>query len=183
MTTIGSLKDAIDYWRSKKGGKVKANEKLINEMKYYMYGTPDEPGVLVSDVLVGIKKKIKEAKKNKTYHIKSAPGSYRGSWCLTLGSFAFNIEYDYDFSDEPDRKKHKIEFHFWGYDTWDFEKKKVKWYNLPGHLHNLVEETIPSLIAGDGKPFDITYDFYWTLESNETCMIEKFGKIRIDKNI
>ena len=171
MTTIGGLGDAINYWRSKKGGTVKANNKLIQEMKSFMYGTPEHPGVLLGDVLNGVKKKIKQAKKDKTYHIKSAPGSYRGCWCPTLGSFAFNIQYDYDFSDEPERKHHKINFHFWGYDTWDFEPKKVQWYDIPGHLNNLIEEKIPNMVAGDGKPFDISYDFYWTLDSNETCLI------------
>ena len=170
MPEIGGLIDAINYWRSKKGGTVRANNDLINEMKSHMYGTPSDPGVLI-EVLKGVKDKIKQAKKNKTYHIKSAPGSYRGCWCPTLGSFSFNIEYDYDFSDEPERKDHTINFHFWGYDTWDFEPKKVEWYDLPGHLSNLVEEKIPSLIAGDGKPFDITYDFYWELSSKDGCSI------------
>ena len=111
MTEIGGLNDAINYWRSKKGGTVKANSNLISEMKSYMLGTPQDPGVLI-DVLNGVKNKIKQAKKDKSYHIKSAPGSYRGCWCPTLGSFAFNIEYDYDFSDEPERKDHSIDFHF-----------------------------------------------------------------------
>ena len=170
MTTIGGLNDAIKYWRSKKGGTVRANNQLIEEIKYSMLGDQEHPGVL-NGVLRGVMKKIKQAKKDKTYHVKSAPGSYRGCWCLTLGSFAFNIEYDYDFSSEPERKKHKINFHFWGKDTWDFETQKAKWYDVPTHLHNIFEEKIPSLVAGEGKPFDITYDFYWDLESKDGCII------------
>ena len=88
-------------------------------------GDHENPGVLQA-VLRGVMKKIKQAKKDKTYHVKNAPNSYRGSWCLTLGSFAFNIEYDYDFSSEPERKKHKINFHLWGSDLWDFERQKAK---------------------------------------------------------
>ena len=170
MTTIGGLNDAIAYWRSKKGGTVKANNTLIAEIKAALMGARECPGVLF-EVLNGIKKKIKQAKQDKTYHIKSDPNSYRGSWCLTLGSFAINIEYDYDFSDEPERKDHKINFHFWGRDTWDFEPKKKKWYDVPGHIENLIEEKIPNMIAGDGKPFDITYDFYWTLDTRDSCLI------------
>ena len=170
MTEINGLTDAINYWRSKKGGTVKAGGKLIEEMKNNMIGTPHEPGPL-REVLNGVKKKIKQAKNDKTYHVKSSPGSYRGGWCPTLGCFAFNIEYDYDFSNEPERKNHQIKFHFWGSDTWDFEPKKVKKYDIFGHINNLIEEKIPSMIAGDGKPFDITYDFYWTLESRDFCLI------------
>ena len=170
MTTIGGLKEAIAYWRSKKGGTVKASNKLIEEMKAAMLGDRENPGVLV-EVLNGINKKIKQAKKDKTYHIKNEPGSYRGSWCLTLGSFQIFIAYDYDFSVEPERKDHKINFHFWGKDTWDFEPKKKQWYDVLGHIDNLIEEKIPSMVAGDGKPFVITYDFYWTLDSRDHCII------------
>ena len=133
-------------------------------------GDHENPGVLQA-VLRGVMKKIKQAKKDKTYHVKNAPNSYRGSWCLTLGSFAFNIEYDYDFSSEPERKKHKINFHLWGSDLWDFERQKAKQYDVPTHLYNLFEEYIPSLVAGDGKPFTVTYDFYCELESQDTCLI------------
>ena len=156
MTEIGGLRDAINYWRTKKGGTVKANNKLIEEIKKSMTKS------LNKDIIPGVINKIKQSKKDKTYHVKNAPGSRRGYWCLTLGSFSINIEYDYDFKSEPGRKKHEIKFHFYGYDTWDFECKKVAWYNIPGHLNNLVEEIIPNKIAGDGTPFNVTYDFYWS---------------------
>ena len=170
MTTIGNIFNAIDYWRSKKGGTVKANDQLINEIKVYMWGEHECPGVM-QKVLNGVMKKIKQAKNDGTYHVCNEPGSYRGCWCPTLGSFAFNIEYDYDFSCEPERKKHRINFHLWGRDTWDFETTKCEWYDIPIHLRNIFEEQIPSLIAGDGEPFDITYNFYWELESKDGCII------------
>ena len=170
MTTISNLSEATKYWRSKKGGTVKASAQLINEIKASMIGDQENPGEM-QEVLRGVMKKIKQAKKDKTYHVRNEPGSYRGCWCLTLGSFAINIEYDYDFSSEPERKKHKIDFHLWGKDTWDFETKKCQWYDIPTHLRNIFEEIIPSFVAGDGKPFDITYDFHWELESQDSCII------------
>ena len=88
-----------------------------------------------------------------------------------MGSFSINIEYDYDFSWDPERTAHYINFHFYGYDTWEFDCKKVAWYNIPGHFHNLFEEIIPEMIAGDGTPFDITYDFYWEIICKDTCLI------------
>ena len=33
------------------------------------------------------------------------------------------------------------------------------------------EELIPGYVAGEGKPFDVTYDFYHTLHVQEGCII------------
>ena len=154
MEEIGGLSDAIAHWKSKKGGTVLADDILIEEIKSSL----SEVFEKLENIVVG---KIENAKENETYHIESAPGSRRAGWCLTLGWFSVNIEYDYDF--EPNQKTHYIKFHFWGYDTWDFEFKKCEWYDVPTHLHNIFEEFFPSLYAGDGKPFDIEYDFYVTL--------------------
>ena len=73
-----------------------------------------------------VKDKIKDARRNGTYHIKNEPGSRRASWCPTLGCYSVNIKYNYYFADNPERKNRDINSHFWGYDTWDFEYKKVK---------------------------------------------------------
>ena len=151
MVLINNLFDAIKYWRSKKGGKVYAGDELINSIKRPFYK------ILAEDIIPGIREKIKNARRNKTYHIRNAPGSRRACWCSTLGSFSVNIEYDYYF--ESNWTKHSINFHFFGYDRWDFEKMEANWYEIDKHLHNLYEEFCQSLAAGDGKPYDIYYDF------------------------
>ena len=162
MQTIGGLSDAVKYWRSNNGGTVAANEKLIKEIKGSLSKVFNELEKIV-------KKKIADAEKNKTYHIQSEPGSRRAGWCLTLGSFSVDIEYDYKFA--PKQTNHNITYHFSGYDTWDFELKKSQWYDIPTHLRNLFEEIIPNMIAGKGTPFDVTYDFYETktITTNKTA--------------
>ncbi len=164
MKEIGGLSDALKHWRSKKGGTVRANATLIKEIKG---GLSDA----FKDLQNIIKNKMKDAAKNGTNHINSAPGSRRAGWCLTLGSFSANLEYDYSFDPNDKNKGYDIPIHFWGYDTWDFEFKKSQWYDLPTHLHNFFEELIPGYVAGEGKPFDVTYDFYHTLHVQEGCII------------
>ena len=44
---------------------------------------------------------------------------------------------------------------------------EAKWYEIKKHLHNLYEEICASQFAGEGKPFDIYYDFYWTIDFKE----------------
>ena len=164
MTEIGGLLDAMKYWKTKKGGTVKANAKLINEIKSGLSNA-------FQDLQNIIKNKIKDAAKDGTNHIKSEPGSRRAGWCPTLGSFSANLEYDYSFDPNDKNNGFDIPIHFWGYDTWDFEFKKAQWYDIPTHLHNIFEEFGPSLVAGEGKPFDITYDFHHTLHVNAGCII------------
>jgi hypothetical protein len=171
MVIINCLSEAKEYWKSNRGGTVQAGDRLIMEMKMALNPIFDD------DIIEIVRKKIKEARRDGTYHIRSASGSRRGCWCLTLGSFSVNIEYDYSFS--PETKHHFVEFHLFGYDTWDFEFKKCQWYDIPSHIHNFCEEFLPRNIwAGEGTPFDIEYDFYWTHDFNENpSFFETFAKI------
>ena len=47
-----------------------------------------------------------------------------------------------------------ITIHFSGYDSWDFD-----WNDKAGFWYNVSQEFIPSIVAGKGKSFKITYDF------------------------
>lgn len=73
MTYINTLSYAIDYWRSKKGGNTYAGDDLIRQIKRAIFKIIEE------DLIPGIRLKIKNARKNRKYHIKSAKGSRRGS--------------------------------------------------------------------------------------------------------
>ena len=148
-TYISDIFDAIDHYRGKSGQTVYADSTLIGEIKS-AGGYKD----IIKDLEGSIKDKITDAKIKNGTEIKAADGSYRSSWCLTLGSHSLNIDYSF----VPHYGNNSVRIHFWGSDRWDFENNDS--YNF---IENLIEERIPSLIAGDGKPFDVKYDFYDTV--------------------
>lgn len=84
--------------------------------------------------------------------------------------FSINIEYDYSF----DKNTTKLVFHFFGYDRWDFEKMEAKWYEIKKHLYNLYEEICASKFAGDRTPFNIYYNFHWSIDFNENGFWDSF---------
>ena len=146
LSSISNLDDALEHYRGKSGITLPANQNLINEMK-----SNSSYKSMIKELKKGIKSKITSEAFLNGETIKAEPGSYRGISCLTLGSYKVNIDYSF----VPKEGDNKIRIHFWGSDKWDFEWNDS--YNL---IENIIEEEIPSRIAGDGKPFDITYDFY-----------------------
>ena len=144
--SISNLTDALSHYRGNSGKTVPANQNLINEMK-----NDKTYKEMIDSLKVTIKNKITQDKINKGETISAAPGSRRGLRCGCLGSYSLNIDYSFI----PRNGSNNINIHFWGYDRWDFE-----WNNNKGFFHNLKNEFLPSLFAGKGTPFDITYDFY-----------------------
>ncbi|ORX47572.1 hypothetical protein BCR36DRAFT_371635 [Piromyces finnis] len=158
---ISDLAMAIGHYRGKSGKTVPASNTLINEemKKSLKYKN------MKKELKKIIKDKVTDEKiKNETV-IRNAKNSGRGLWCLTLGSYYVNIDYAF----YPKSGWNTVKIHFSGYDTWDFEHiKKEKdqnflknfWNGIKTGIHNILDEDIPSFIAGDGKTYDITYDFY-----------------------
>jgi len=146
---ISCLYDALVHYKGKSGTTVYADNTLIKEIKDHKTYKK-----MIKELKNGIKEKITNSAIKNHDTIKAADGSYRGVWCLTLGSIKLNINYSF----VPKKGKNKVKLHFWGTDRWDFAKNDN--YNL---IQNLAEEYIPSFIAGDGKPFDVKYDFYETV--------------------
>jgi len=127
---------------------------------------------MISELRESIQEKVNNANVGET--IKSTCGNdsddckpHRGLWKITLGSYRIDIDYSFVV-------KEGINYfliHFTGNNPWDFEFqtldfniflypfKFVKWF-----LYNIAEEYIPSSLAGEGKTFDITYDFYYKME-------------------
>jgi len=148
-TYISDIFDAIEHYRGKSGKTVYADSTLISEIK-----SAGDYKDMIKDLKGTIKNKITATKIKNGTVIKAASGSNRGSWCLTLGSHLLNIDYSF----VPKYGNNNVSIHFWGSDRWDFENNENY-----GFIKNLIEERIPSLIAGDGKPFDVKYDFYDTI--------------------
>lgn len=146
---INSLTDACSHYRSKAGGQVKANPQLYEEMK----NSSSFKNKFIPEMIKILKDKIIKADVGTL--IKSAPGSNRPLSCTTMGMYKLNIEYCHKVTVGVNY----VELHLFGSDKWDFETSKDK-----GFFKNLTQEIIPGLIAGKGKPFDITYDFKYTVQ-------------------
>jgi len=146
LKTISNLKEAISHYKGKSGKTVSASNKLIAQMKAYVkyQHMLTELGSIMKNKITYEKIKNKEL-------IKAEPGSRRGLWCIVLGSYSVNIDYAF----YPKNGWNTVNIHFTGYDTWDFE-----WNDSKSVLYNFVEESLPNLCAGIGRPFNITYDFY-----------------------
>lgn len=156
QSSISNLTDALAHYRSNAGGSVPATEVLIDEMKKHKsFRDAFGPN---GDVTNKIRDKIREALSDPSpgkQFISNERGSYRGLRCYTLGSYSLNIEYNHRVC----KGTNHVRLHLYGSDRWDFE------YNPNEKFHkNLVNEIIPGIVAGNGTPFDITYNFYHTLE-------------------
>jgi hypothetical protein len=152
-TTIGSLTDAIVYWRSARGGSVAGNQTLYAEMQQDASFTGCfGPSGSVTQMIKG---KIQEALRSGQSTISAGAGSYRGLNCHTLGSYRLDIQYNHRVS----KGLNQVRVALSGSDRWDFDTNPNK-----GLVHNLFHEWIPSLFAGKGTPFTITYGFQITLQ-------------------
>jgi len=151
-SSISNITDALSHYRGGSGNTVPANQNLINEMKND--GTYKK---MIKELKEIIKNKITQNTIKNKETISAAPGSRRGLRCGCLGSYSVNINYSFI----PRNGNNNISIHFSGYDTWDFE-----WNDKAGFLYNVTQEVIPSKIAGEGKPFKITYDFCDNIEIN-----------------
>ena len=146
---IGSLTEACSHYRSNAGGTVKANSKLYEEMK----NDNSFKNKFISEMIGILKKKIIDS--DVGTFIQSAPGSNRPLSCSTMGMYKLNIEYRH----EVKVGINNVVLHLFGSDKWDFEPSKDK-----GFFKNLTQEIIPGWVAGKGTPFDITYDFKYTVQ-------------------
>ncbi len=144
-TSISNITDALSHYRGGSGNTVYANQNLINEMK-----SDDTYKNMINELKGIIKQKITQDKINNRETISAAPGSRRGLRCGCLGSYSVNISYSFI----PINGNNNINIHFSGYDNWDFE-----WNKDANFFYNITQEVIPSMVAGKGKPFKITYDF------------------------
>ena len=146
MDSIGGFVDALRHYRSFAGGRVPANENLINEMKNdnsYKKMIKELRHILTN-------KGCSQIRQKNFSPISAASGSMRGISCQTLGSYGVNIEYKFT----PKFGENWIEIHFYGYDSWDFnDNKNYNWFQ------NVTREKIPGMIAGKGKEYDVTFDF------------------------
>lgn len=169
--TIDNLCQAIQHYKKNTGKEVAASSTLIDYIKTtkneyfekYLKSYID----VKNEIRDIIKKKINDEKENgaKKVIIKNALNSFRSAWCLTLGSYTLNIEYEKEI-DFSNKNTHLFKFnvHFKGKDYWDFDEKECEYGNVLEYigcfLHNLLEEKIPNSIVGKGKKFWISYDFY-----------------------
>ena len=149
-SSISNITDALSHYRGRSGNTVPANHNLINEMKND--GTYKK---MITELKNIIKNKITPNKIKNRETISAAPGSRRGLRCGCLGSYSVDIDYSFI----PTYGINKITIYFSGYDTWDFE-----WNDNAGFLYNVTQEVIPSMVAGEGKPFNITYNFQDNIE-------------------
>ena len=145
-TSISNVTDALSHYRGKSGKTVPAHENLINEMK-----NDKTYKKMINELKEIIKNKITQNTINNRETISAASGSRRGLRCGCLGSYSVDINYSF----VPKNGENNVNINFSGYDTWDFE-----WNENAGFLYNVTQEVIPSMVAGKGKPFKITYDFY-----------------------
>jgi hypothetical protein len=150
--SIGNLTDAIVYWRSGRGGTVPGNEDLYEEMQSdSSFEDCFGPDGSITELL---ESKIRKALRSGARRISAPPGSFRGLRCATLGSYRLDIDYDHAVS----RRLNEVGVQLSGSDLWDFETNPNE-----GFVHNLCNEWIPEMMAGEGKPFSITYDFTITI--------------------
>lgn len=158
--TIGSLKDAINYYRSQKGGTIAGNQSLFDEMmeeeSFKACFNPEN-----GTVIKGIEEKMKKAVDSSSL-VSNAPNSRRAFKCATLGAYSINIEYSFI----PVKGVNNVQIHLFGSDKWDFEKAQANGdFNQKVRIfwRNLTHETIPKLLAGKGKEYTNTYDFTITV--------------------
>jgi len=145
-SSISNLTDALSHYRGGSGKTVPANNTLINEMK-----NDSSFKNMIKELQTLIRNKINDQKIKNAEKICAAPGSRRGLRCGTLGSYNLNIQYSFI----PKYGDNYFDIHFSGYDRWDFEWNKNK-----NFFHNIANEVLPSVAAGKGTPFNITYDFH-----------------------
>ena len=144
-TSISNITDALSHYRGRSGKTVYANQNLINEMKNH-----NSYQKMINELKETIKKKITQNKINNRETIKAESGSSRALRCTCLGSYSVNIDYSFI----PNNGNNNITIHFSGNDSWDFD-----WNDKAGFWYNVSQEFIPSIVAGKGKSFKITYDF------------------------
>ena len=169
--SIDNLCQAIQHYKKKEGGTVRASSILINNLKNdesCFYFDKKNYQLIKTELTEIIKQKIIEEKKkgSKKSTIRNAPNSFRSGWYLTLGSYVLNIEYEKEI-DFSNIKSYNFEFnvHFYGEDLWDFEETDCEG-DIRCFFHNIFEEKLPHLAVGDGKEFNISYDFYDTINVN-----------------
>lgn len=163
MSEVNSFQDALNHYRSGEGGCVSAGSGLISEMCSADSFVNGEKSIL--DVILGKLQNVPWMQFSG--FVNSAPGSYRGYRCLTLGSYRLNIEYSAEwFSDawivEADGRKSRnvwsnFTIDYFGYNDWDFE-----WNEEYSIWDNISQELIPGAIAGsvgDPKSYRISYEF------------------------
>lgn len=158
--SIGSLKDAINYYRSKKGGTIAGNQSLFDEMmEEESFKACFDPKN--GTVIKGIEEKMRKAVDSQA-PVTNAPNSRRAFKCATLGAYSINIEYNF----VPVKGLNNVQIHLFGSDKWDFEKAQSNG-DFAQKVHtfwrNLTHETIPKLLAGKGVEYTITYDFTITV--------------------
>ena len=164
QSEINSFQDALNHYRSGTGGSIPAGNGLLGEM------TASDSFVAGERLLLkGIEDKLTEVPFVQTSGVvESAPGSYRGMRCFTLGSYRLNIRYSAcwfadDWVCEGDgvySRNVRSNFQIWfsGENGWDFE-----WNNTYNLWENISQELIPGAIAGSiGHPanYTITYQFF-----------------------
>jgi len=178
--SIDNMCQAIQHYKKKEGGTVKASSYLINNLKNYescFFFDKKTYQKIKTEVEEKITQKIIEKLKKgkKKFTIQNSPNSFRSGWYLALGSYVVNIEYEKEI-DVSNIKSYNFEFtvHFYGEDRWDFEEKDcLNIYDISCFLHNLVEEKLPHWAVGDGKEFTVSYDFYDTINVNLDFAINK----------
>ena len=162
QTSINSFQDALNHYRSGKGGTVAAGPGLIAEMK-----ADKSFDSMLQNLSQGISAKLLSVKTNETSGIVSnSLGAYRGLEAYpTLGSYRLDIKYNANWTatewiKESDGRYSRVvssnfTIYFSGENAWDFE-----WNENYGIFKNITQELIPGYIAGStGNPknFTITY--------------------------
>jgi len=152
--SISNIFEALAHYRAQSGLTVPANQCLINDLK-----SKSDFINMKEELKNTIKTKITDDKIMKKSKIKASEGSRRGLWYLTLGHYSVDINYEFI----PKYGRNSFNINYSGYDTWDFEHVKIPnnlsvFEKLKLYVHNFLED-IFSLCAGEGKPFNITYNF------------------------
>lgn len=160
MTHINDSKDALRHWLSRAGGVVKAGKDLLKEIKEQVRDSNN----IDERVDNHIKYDIKDARKNKKDNIKRTHKPKKFN-CLTLGNAVMTtIEYDYNFKKNRNEKVHIIDVHYKGEHVWDLDSycKGIK-----NHYTNYMCEDDGAINRDAGKPFTITFEFYFQYKYNE----------------
>ena len=162
QTSINSFQDALNHYRSGKGGTVAAGPGLIAEMK-----ADKTFASMLQNLSQRISEKLLTAKTNETSGtVSNSPGAYRGLEAYpTLGSYRLDIEYNANWTatkweKESDGRYSRLvsssfTVYFSGENAWDF-----KWNENYNFIQNVTQELLAGYIAGSvGKPKDfiITY--------------------------
>jgi len=145
-SSISDIYDAISHYRGKSGNEVPANQNLVKEMK-----SDKTYKDLITNLKSDIRKQITATKIQQGIKIQNPAELNKLLKCTTLGSYYANISYSFI----PKNGNNSVRVNFMGSDRWDFD-----WNSGYNFWQNLFKEEIPSWIAGDGEPFNITFDFY-----------------------